>query len=158
MNTGLISSRYAKALLMLTQESGRGEQVCKQIYRLMEDPDHVPQQLEPDLEKLMVLLRKNNRLDYLKPIFHSYTDMYYASANIVRARLVTAVPAPGLDERICSIISKHRTCRIVVETKVDPNIVGGFILEFEDKLLDASVRRQIEILRTRFVEKNTRLV
>lgn len=143
---------------MLTQESGRGEQVCAQIGRLMEDPDHVPQSLEPDLEKLIALLKKNNRLDYLKSIFHSYTDMYYASANIVRARLVTAVPSPELEERISRLISKHRTCRIVVETRVDPAIVGGFILEFDDRLLDASVRRQIEILRTRFVEKNTRLV
>lgn len=158
MNTGLISSRYAKALLILTQESGRAEQVCKQMYSLLHDPDHVPQQLEPDLEKLIALLRKNNRLDYLKPIFHRYTDMYYASAGIIHVRLVTAVPAPGLDEKICDLINKHKKCRIVIETRVDPSLVGGFVLEFDDRLLDASVRRQIEILRTRFVEKNTRLV
>lgn len=158
MNTGLISSRYAKALLMLTQESGRGEQVCKQIYHLLADPDHVPDQLEPDIQKLVLLLEKNHRLEYLKFIFHSYIDLYYKSAGIVRAKLITAVPAPGLEDKICSLISGSTGCRIVLDTKTDPDIIGGFVLEIDDKLLDASVRRQLEIMHTRFVEKNTRLV
>lgn len=158
MNTGIVASRYATALLLLTQESGRGEQVCNQIRSILADPEHMPAALEPDLEKLIILLKENDRLDHLKFVFRSYVGKYYESVNTCLATLVTAVPAPGLGERLRDFVSERLGCKVILDTKVDPSIIGGFVLDVDDYMFDASVKSQIETIRREFIAKNTRIV
>jgi F-type H+-transporting ATPase subunit delta len=38
-------------------------------------------------------------------------------------------------------------------TSVDPALIGGFVISFEDKLYDASVRHQLDLLRKQFTSK-----
>ena len=62
MNTGIIATRYATALLRYTEETGGGERVCAQVRRLLEHPEERPAALEPELERFVRLLVKNGRL------------------------------------------------------------------------------------------------
>lgn len=158
MNTGIISSRYARALLLLTQETGRGEQVCNQIRSLLSDPDRIPENLEPDLEKIIALLARNGREDYLKFVLNSFVGMYYRSAGVLLAHLTTAVPAPGLGEKLTGLVSSRTGFKVLLETAVDPDIVGGFVFDIDDYRLDASVRSSIDAVRRQFIDKNKRLV
>ena len=159
MNTGAIAKRYAKALLLQTQQSGRGEQVFNQIRSMLASPDApLPDNLEPDIRKLVELLVKNGRGDYLKLIFHSYLGQYCRAENICRATLTTAVPSEDLAAKMEKLLASKTGSRVLLEPKVDPNIIGGFILDVEDFMLDASVRSKIETIRRQFVEKNTRIV
>lgn len=158
MNTGIISSRYARAFLRLTQESGRGEQVCEQVRSLLRDPESVPADMEPDIAKLIALLRKNGREGYLKFVFSSFVNIYYRSVGTRLAHLTTAVPAPGLGEKLCGMVSGKTGLRILLESTVDPDIVGGFVFEIDDYMLDASVRSSIETIRRELIEKNNRIV
>ncbi|MCQ2156975.1 MAG: F0F1 ATP synthase subunit delta [Bacteroidales bacterium] len=158
MNSGVISSRYANAFLRLTQESGRGEQVCEQVRTLLRDPESMPEKMEPDLEKLILLLRRNGREDHLKFILRSFVDRYYDSVNARLAHLTTAVPSPGLGEKLCGLVAENSGLRVVLETSVDPDIIGGFVFEIDDYILDASVRSSIEKIRRELIEKNNRIV
>lgn len=158
MNTGLIASRYANALLLLTKESGRGEQVCKQVRRILASPDDMPAEFEPDLEKLIALLKKNGRLEYLKFVLRSFVSLYFSSEGICRATLTTAIPAPELENKLCDLVSGLSGYRIVLDSRVDPSIIGGFVFDVDDNLFDASVKTQIETIRREFIEKNTRIV
>jgi F-type H+-transporting ATPase subunit delta len=47
---------------------------------------------------------------------------------------------------------------VVLNAEVDPALIGGFILIIDDKLLDASVSRQLEEIRRQFMDKNKRIV
>ena len=47
---------------------------------------------------------------------------------------------------------------VLIESDVNPELLGGFTLEVDDYLLDASVRRQIETIRRQFVIQNNRIV
>lgn len=158
MNTGVISGRYARALLLLTQETGHGEQVCNQIRSLLAGPDRMPERLEPEIESIISLLARNGREEYLKFVFSSFVGMYYRSINVLSARLVTAVPAPGLGERLSELVCARTGFKIRLETAVDPDIIGGFVFDVDDYRLDASVRSSIEAVRRQFIEKNKRLV
>ena len=42
--------------------------------------------------------------------------------------------------------------------EVDPSLIGGFVVQVGDYLLDASVRNQIETIRRQFVVQNNRIV
>ena len=158
MNTGIIASRYAAALLRYTQETGGGERVCAQVRSLLEHPEQRPGPLEPELERFVRLLVKNGRLEDVRLVFRSFLTQYYRSRGIRVARLTTVVPSKELENRIRAMLEKQLGGEILIESSVDPDLIGGFTLEVGDYLLDASVRRQIETIRRQFVISNNRIV
>ena len=158
MNGGVISTRYARALLQLTQESGRGEQVFSQARSLLADPSVAPSPLEDDLTRLVLLLRRNGRGNLLRFILNDFVRMYCDKAGVLLVHLTSAVEAPGLPERISSLLGAKTGRRVVIESAVDPSLMGGFVLEVDDRQLDASVRTQLERIRSQFIEKNNRIV
>ena len=158
MNTGIISTRYATALLRYTQETGGGERVCAQVRRLLDHPEGNPGPLEPELERFVRLLVRNGRMGDVRFIFHSFLTMYYRSQGIQVAHLTTVVPSGELERRLHAMLEKQLGCQVRIETRVDPALLGGFTLEVGDYLLDASVRRQIETIRRQFVIQNNRIV
>ena len=158
MNTGIIASRYAAALLRYTQETGGGERVCAQVRRLLDHPEQRPGPLEPELDRFVRLLVKNGRLEDVRLVFRSFLTQYYRSRGIRVARLTTVVPSAELEDRIRAMLERQLGGEILIESSVDPALIGGFTLEVGDYLLDASVRRQIETIRRQFVISNNRIV
>ena len=152
MNTGIISTRYAAALLRYVEQTGNAAKVCEQAASLLANPHVEGVTLEPELERFVLLLRKHGRLEESRFILSSFVAMYYKSQGIVNIKLITAVPAPQ------EIVDK--LCRKVhCVTEVDPGLVGGFTLIVDDDyMLDASVRHQLESIRRQFVKTNSRIV
>ena len=97
MTSRAITQRYATALLRLTQESGRGEQVCSQVRAMLRDSSSLPQDLEPDLVRFVQFLTSKGRQDYLRRIFRSFVDLYCESVGLRHVVLTTTVPAPALE-------------------------------------------------------------
>lgn len=158
MNTGAIASRYAKALLKYVQETGRGEQVCAQARALLSDPDSAPQPLEPDLVRFIDLLARNGRMEHVKLILRSFVKMYLESVGARIAYLTTVTPAPDIQARLHDMLEEQTGGRVILETRVDPGLIGGFVLEIDDRMMDASVRSRIDRIRRQFVISNNRLV
>ena len=158
MNTGIISSRYARALLRLVDETGNGEAVYGQVVRILKDPDSMPRELEPEPARLVALLVENKRLEYVKFVLHRFTELYNASRGRKLVTLRTAVPAPELEVRIKDLLQGRFGGEIVLDAEVAPAIIGGFTLTIDDKLLDASVSHQLEEIRRQLLEKNKRIV
>ena len=114
--------------------------------------------LEPEIQQLVVLLRKNGRLPYVKYILRDFVEQYYRQEGIVRARLISAIPAPELENKLRQALGRAIGERMLFTTKVDPNLIGGFVLEVDDKVLDASARSRIERIRRQLDELNKRIV
>lgn len=209
MNTGIIATRYATALLKLVDETGSGETVAAQVQtvekaldevpdfrRAVDDPAVAPAKkialfeaalssgaesvegisLAPDLRKFLELLIRNGRIGDVRLIFTTFITEYYRARHIKRAKLVVADPAllnpeptpsdrelaeplrPTLDVRLRDLIEKQTGCKLILKTEVNPSLIGGFVFEVEDTVLDASVSRQLDIIQSQFIEKNRRIV
>ena len=158
MNTGAISKRYAKALLELSRESGRGEQDCSQALALLEHPEAKPAKLEEDIQKLVELLIRNGRMPYVKFILRSFVDLYRKENGIVEVRLTVAAPSPALEEKLRQILASAIDGTILFTSKVDPDLIGGFVLEVDDRQLNASAKSQLEKIRRKLDELNKRIV
>ena len=158
MNTGVITSRYAKALLKLVLETGGGDNVYAQVTTMLADPDNMPRPLAPELSKFIELLVRNRRLEYVKLILNTFVRLYDEQLNRRRIRLTTAIAAPELEQRIKQIFEDRLGGEVIIDAKVDPDIIGGFILVVDDRMLDASVSRQIEDIRRQFIAKNKSIV
>lgn len=184
MDTGIIASRYATALLRLVDETGGGEAVVRQIRtlekaftalpefrRVMDDSVEVAgerkmklfetaldEPMAPELRKFLLLLMKNGRIGNADFIFHSFDSAYCRSRGIRRGRLVMATASPVLADEVCKRVESETGCRLLLETQVDPALIGGFVFEVDDRMLDASVKHQLETIRHQFVERNRRIV
>lgn len=158
MNSGIISSRYARALLKLVDETGRGDAVYAQVVGILSDPASTPVALEPELQQFIELLVRNGRLEYARQMLITFTRMYNVSRGRRVAHLVTAVPAGAMEQKIKDILETKLHSQIIMESEVDPAIEGGFMLRVDDYLLDASVKGQLDRIRRQFMDKNKRIV
>lgn len=159
MNSGIISSRYATALLKYVQYTGRGQQVCDQVVEIIKDPDYLSRgPLEPELERFVPLLIRNGRLADVRMIFLTFIQKYYDSIGVKTALLTTVEPVPGLKEKLTPLLEKQFGCKVVIGQTVDPSLIGGFKIEVGDYELDVSVRRQIDKIRRQFYVSNNRIV
>ena len=101
------------------------------------------------------LLINKNREFYLPEIINAFIDQYNAIKGIHKVKLTTA--APISEEMKASIVNKMKSetklQQIELETAVKEELIGGFVLEFNNNLVDASVQRDLRDVRKQF-EKN----
>ena len=158
MNSGAITKRYATALLRLTQENGSGEKVCAQVLKMLRDSSSLPSPLEPDLGKFLSLLVRNGRAPYLKRVLRTFVDLYCEASGLSHVILTSAVASEALQKRVVESVESSTGNKVLLETVVDPSLIGGYRVEVGGMMLDASVRRQFELLERNFIEKNNRIV
>lgn len=101
------------------------------------------------------LLINKNREFYLPEIINAFIDQYNAIKGIHKVKLTTATPIS--EEMKASIVNKMKSetklQQIELETAVNEELIGGFVLEFNNNLVDASVQRDLRDVRKQF-EKN----
>lgn len=101
------------------------------------------------------LLINKNREFYLPEIVNAFIDQYNAIKGIHRVKLTTAVPVS--EEVKKSIVNKmtaeNSLQHIELESVVKEELIGGFILEFNNNLVDASIQRDLRDLKAQF-DKN----
>ncbi|MGN1226851.1 MAG: F0F1 ATP synthase subunit delta, partial [Candidatus Cryptobacteroides sp.] len=88
----------------------------------------------------------------------SFAMQYRRHGGIVQARLTTAGEAPQLDEQIRESLKDRFEGKMVFSHKVKPELIGGFVLEIDDKVMDTSVKSKLEKIRRHFDDLNKRLV
>lgn len=101
------------------------------------------------------LLLNKNREFYLPDISAAFIDQYNVVKGINKVKLTTAVPLTEQvkDEIVNKIKAQSSLDNIQLETVVNEDLIGGFVLEFNNNLVDASIQRELRDLRTQF-EKN----
>ena len=186
MNRSIIVTRYAHALLKYVRETGDGERVCSEaealvkalhavpeLQRMVEAADDVVSPfdkkkllqaalgnvLSQEMSRFLTLLLQRGRMPLVQDILRQFVTIYYRSRGIRRARL-TAVsqPTERMLQRIRALVRSTTGDDVVFEVTVDPSLVGGFVLDLDDYLLDASVKRQLDLIREQFIERNRRIV
>lgn len=115
-------------------------------------------ELAPEIRSLINLLIKNGRLDITRWVFRSFLSQYYESVHIKRGFLFVAdakaAEKADLTGKLKAEIKSKTGYDLLVETIEDPSLIGGFIFEVDDCMLDASVVSQVESIRKQFMEKN----
>jgi F-type H+-transporting ATPase subunit delta len=177
MSVQRIATRYAKSLIDLAQEQGKLEkitedvksfrEVCKNrdFYLLLKSPIVKPDKKEQIFKKLFTgkydnltlsflhILLKKGREENLKDIADEFIEQYKVIKHISTVRLTTAVKmsddlVKNIREKLAASDATDEKVELIA--KVDPNLIGGFVIEFDDKLYDASVSHKLGILKKEF--------
>jgi len=121
---------------------------------LLKDPSAFREEPVEELARFVELLKLNRRTSYLKFILHSFVKLYDAQTGRVEAVLVTAVPSPDFSQEVRKVLCSGRDCRLEMEEKVNPELIGGFVLDFDGLRMDASVRSQLGRVLSSLNEQN----
>ena len=176
MDNGRISVRYARALFQLAQEQGCEEAVydgltrfahnyllaIAQFNEVLADPIvakaekvklmemAVGEPLHDCLKQFIAFVADQKREDKMFLIAMKYMEMYRAKHNILNTQVTTATELPEATyERIKAFIKRTFDAEAEMEVKIDPSLIGGFILDIENNRMDASVAGQLNALKNK---------
>jgi F-type H+-transporting ATPase subunit delta len=167
----LAAKRYALAAFELAQEhndTAAWLSAVQQIAEFMGDPEvkrvlentrvsQEPKQrlieaalgdlpaLPLNLAKLLV---RKNRSELAVDIARQFQELLEEQRGVSRARATTAVPLGDTErDALSRRLAEQTGGEVVLETAVDPGLLGGVVVQIGDRLIDASTRSKLRALR-----------
>lgn len=177
MQNPRVASRYAKSLLDLAVERGQLEMVysdmlylqqlnksSRDFLNLLRSPvvnaetkikavHAVTQGKISELTSAFFnLLINKTREGILPEVITAFIKQYKEEKNIHTVKLTTAVPvSESVKSQIVEQVKKAGNMQnIELEAVVDPNIIGGFVLQTGDKLVDVSIAYDLKHVSRQF--------
>lgn len=100
------------------------------------------------------LLISKGREENLPEIASAFISQYNQLKNIRTVKVTTSAPiSESVKNDIMSKVSAAMPGGTVqLKTEVDPDLIGGFVMEMEDRLYDASVKKKLNDIRARVVD------
>ena len=174
MDIGVISVRYARALLKSATEQKQDETVYQEMQLLAKSYVDVPQlrhtidnpMLSKEKKEMLLLtavggqpteltkafiqlVLREGREPVMQFIANSYVTLYRQQKNVIRGRLITAAAvSPATEQKMRQMVEGKTNGTVEFESEVDPDIIGGFILEYDTYRMDASVKTKLNSILT----------
>jgi len=173
-----VARRYARALFDIGVEHGTFESLGRElddVVRLFGESADLRQALENPgvrgqerravlqavlariaptrvVQGFLLLLLERTRLPALPAIARAYGEMCDLRLGRVRARVVSARP---LDEagrlEVRRALERRTGKEVVLEASVDPEIIGGVVVEVAGTVLDGSLRARLSGMKSRIL-------
>jgi F-type H+-transporting ATPase subunit delta len=105
-------------------------------------------ELNTETFKFLMVLIKRDRINLLTAIIDSYLELIYQTASIKMIEVSTASIFTDLqkDTLIQKLkeLTNAREIRLIIN--VDPSLIGGFLIQTESKVIDFTVKNQLQKL------------
>ncbi|HPR28340.1 MAG TPA: ATP synthase F1 subunit delta, partial [Chitinophagales bacterium] len=163
-----IANRYAKSILQLAIEKGQLEEVnrdmemlnvatddSRDFYLMLKSPIiHADKKmavingvfgnkLTSITSNFLEILVRKGREGFLPDVIDVFRNMYNAHKGITEVELRTAYELSEQTRQ--AIMDRLRSMaglqEIRMKTTIDDSLIGGYVLRFEDKLIDTSIQR-----------------
>lgn len=172
-----LASRYAKSILDLAVEKGQLEKVhadmlylqqlmksSREFLNLLRSPIVSSEKKLAAVEAVIgknvsemtsaftrLLINKNREAE-LPEIITAFINQYKQEKGIHTVKLTTAVAVSDVvkNQLMEQVKQTSGLQNIELQTTVDPNIIGGFVLQTGDKLIDASVAYDLKMISRQF--------
>ena len=100
--------------------------------------------------KLVALKQRERYLTAIMDVFSAIVD---EAAGRLVAKVTTAVAlTPGQEEQLTQYLGVYSGKQVRLDTTIDAQIQGGFIVQLDDTVFDASVASQLQRLRQQLAE------
>ena len=171
----ILAKRYAKAIFSLGKEQGKVETYAETLNAIadlfvdsaLEVEDALTNPLYPlearqkvmakiakavDADRIMStflnLLIEKKRVDVLPEIASAVQEMLDRAENISHGSVISAIEIDSaLLEKIQATLENITGNKVILETQVDPSIIGGIVAKVGDLVLDGSIRTQLNGLK-----------
>lgn len=105
-------------------------------------------QINAETFKFLMVLVDRNRINLLKSVITNYLELVYATASIKTIEVLTAFPFTNsqkdtLIQKLKELTSA-REIRLIIN--VDSSLIGGFLIKTESKVIDFTIKNQLQRL------------
>ncbi len=179
MNNPRLAGRYAKSLIDLAKELNQVDVVCTDMKFVQSicksNPDFVsvlrspiikPGTKEKIIESITTgrvnittssfirLLVRKGRETNLPEIANAYIEQFNTLRNIHQLKITTAVPISDelKNDIVGSVKASTSFQNIEVETAIKEELIGGYVLEMEGALIDASILKDLKDIKKQFMD------
>lgn len=174
-----VARRYARAIFELAVQEDALDTVGEELLTfdrcLQEQPRLRAILLTPEVEKqqkesivreitkanskifrnFVLLLVKKGRQNRLSDIRQEFDRLYDLENNRVRAEITSAVELdPKTVDKTREELARLLNAEVKLDTKVDPDILGGLIVRVDGMAMDGSLKKQLSILKEKLLKSS----
>ena len=170
--------RYAQALFAIAQEKGTAVAWLKDLQELTETVEEptvsmylstprvlaedklsvvtkVTEGCDPMIANLVGLLMSRQAVGTLGKVTDAYAELLNVSLGRIRAEVTTATPmTPAQQKRLSDSLGASLNKDVVLETREDPEIIGGIQVRVGDQIIDGSVRTKLASLKQQLAHES----
>jgi F-type H+-transporting ATPase subunit delta len=177
-----VAAVYAEALLDVAEERGQADEIGQELKAVVGEVFAKSPEIERALaspvvhrnakEKLiddafkgnvselmfnfLHVLNSKDRLSLVRHVAAAYRDLLDQRAKRLRVRVRSAVPlSESQSERLRQEIAQATGLEPVISTRIDPELLGGMIVQIGDQVFDSSVRTRIEAIRNQLLARSS---
>ena len=174
MDNGLIPHRYAKALYKFAMEHSSADAVYDEMKQVISSFQQNPRlakvlanpfvgdsekyellkaaagnKVEDGFLGFVKLILENRREEYALQMALAYRDIYRKANRISQVMITTAVRLPEAEmEKLRKLVSdSFKDTKLEFSEQINPEIIGGFVIDVDDSRMDASISNELEQLR-----------
>ena len=171
-----IVKEYAAGLFALAHETGCEEELLCQFRavaplfsrdyaRLLSNPD-LPKserialigealdgRVNPYLANFVKLMTERGLASEIRPCFAKYENLWCAANGVVRVRAESATELTGSQKaRLEEKLGEKTGRRVLVEYAVEPGLIGGMRLFYDNRQIDDTVRNRLKEIAERLAD------
>ncbi|MEJ0021157.1 MAG: ATP synthase F1 subunit delta [Candidatus Doudnabacteria bacterium] len=122
------------------------KQYAEALFESLEDTD--PKHIDIILDNFVAAMSENNDLRMFDDIASEFHKLELAKKGIKEVDVTSAKPLnKENEEQILDELNKLAKGHYELKKKVDEQLVGGVVIKFDDKMIDASVKNNLEQLK-----------
>lgn len=134
------SEKYARALIEAARQEGRANKDLVQWNHALK--------FSPEVLETLAAMRAEDDLELVDDVARTYKDILDSEDKTVSVTVTTAVPMDDeLREKVRAKASADLNAPVYLVERVEPEIIGGIVLEARGSRFDASVRAQLANIR-----------
>ncbi len=181
MSVKTVAERYSRSLLQLAAEQNKLDKIMEDVktfqnlvdnrdfFLLLKSPV-IPNQKKEKVLQLLIegkvdsltyqflkLVIEKGRSNLLPEIGETFVQQYKELKGIETVHLTSASElSDKLKEEIKARLKQEGLVKGTIElkTKIDPTLIGGFIVEFQDYIYDASISNRLKLMHRANYNKN----
>jgi len=171
MSEKIIGRRYAEAIFSVAESKNKVKEIYDALNKTMElyltntdlknildNPLILVEEKEKVIEKIFIdeneeiknillYILSKGRIENIKEIVAEYLKIYYLKNKIID---VEAIFAQEISEdqksKLIENLEKRTRKKINLKVIIDKSIIGGGILKIGDKIIDGTIRTQLDLL------------
>jgi len=165
-----LALKYAKGLFTAAKELGKTQEFGKELNQIkdllvsmpevlsaLQNPIYPPDlkleiiqeilkvvKVDPEIERFLNLLVERRRIQFIKEIVTMYQELLDEELNIARGEVITAYPISEEEKKeLEEILKNYLKKEVILESKIDEEIIGGVKIKIGDLIFDGSVKTQL---------------
>ncbi len=180
MSEFTVATRYAKSLISLAEEQNLLEEVKTDMVlfvktlktnsllkAVLANPIVSPSKkaeilvavfsgkVQADSLAFFKIMVDKMRSGILYATAKEFLEQYNQKKHIVKAAIVSAVPLSEINRKdVIEVLKKATGGEMILDEKVDPKLIGGFILTIGDRQFDTSISSTLSKLKKEFNNKS----